>query len=80
MVCCIYVGFVLWVFGHAEVVVEFDAEFTSPVHGLVVEMVESCMSFDDMVDTYSVVTVEKWFVEPDDVSLARQGFRRERLT
>ena len=68
MVRGVYVGLVLWVLWYAEVVVEFDSEFTGSVYGFVVEMVEASMSFDDVVDTCSVVTVEKWFIESGNIS------------
>ena len=68
MIGCIDVGCVLWVFRNAKVVVEFDAQLSRPIHVLVVEMIKSSMSFNDMINTLAIIAIEKRFVEPDCVS------------
>lgn len=49
VICGVYIGLVLGVFGDPEIVVEFDAELSGALDVFVVEVMELCVSFDDVV-------------------------------
>jgi len=54
---------VVGVEGHAEVVVEFHADAAGAVEGVVVEVVEAGVGFDDGVDGLAVVGIEERLIE-----------------
>lgn len=66
---------ILWILGHAEVVIELQTHFTSPFKFIVVKMKDLGVSVNDIVNTLEVERIEEWLVKgyPDWDSIRKMG-------
>lgn len=56
---------ILWVLGHAKVIVEFEAHLSSSFQLFVVKPIYLSMRVDSIIDTLEVKCVEQWLIESD---------------